>query len=192
MGAHWNTQNTSKYITMCIVMYFDVFCVFQWAPITILPPLPLPPPVLCLLFIFQQCAKKRQSVGENRMVLAIPPLHRRHSLLYSDKPAGGEGFKKKDTKKKKKYKKKEKYKNTNYPGVVLFKVPFFLLQIFFPFSSLQLGVPASCEKNCVPKKRNICSWGSFDHQIGEGTYCPYWSPRGYVFYTFFSASLWVY
>ena len=39
IGAHWNTQNTSKYITMCIVTYFDVFCVFQWAPITILPPL---------------------------------------------------------------------------------------------------------------------------------------------------------
>ena len=38
MGAHWNTQNTSKYITIH-VMYFDVFCVFQWAPITILPPL---------------------------------------------------------------------------------------------------------------------------------------------------------
>ena len=34
MGAHWNTQNTSKY-SVC----FDVFCVFQWAPITILPPL---------------------------------------------------------------------------------------------------------------------------------------------------------
>ena len=33
MGAHWNTQNTSQ----CV--YCDVFCVFQWAPITILPPL---------------------------------------------------------------------------------------------------------------------------------------------------------
>ena len=22
MGVHWNTQNTSKYITICIVMYF--------------------------------------------------------------------------------------------------------------------------------------------------------------------------
>ena len=37
MGAHWNPQNTSKYIT--IHVYFDVFCVLQWAPITILPPL---------------------------------------------------------------------------------------------------------------------------------------------------------
>ena len=34
MGAHWNTQNTSQYIAYC-----DVFCVFQWAPITILPSL---------------------------------------------------------------------------------------------------------------------------------------------------------
>ena len=33
MGAHWNTQNTSKYITIRILMYFDVFCVFQWAPL---------------------------------------------------------------------------------------------------------------------------------------------------------------
>ena len=39
IGAHWNTQNTSKYT--CIVMYFAVFCVFQWVPTTILPPLPL-------------------------------------------------------------------------------------------------------------------------------------------------------
>ena len=30
-------KKTSQYT--CIVMYFDVFCVFQWAPITILPPL---------------------------------------------------------------------------------------------------------------------------------------------------------
>ena len=29
MGVHWNSQNTSKYITIHIVMYFDVFCVFQ-------------------------------------------------------------------------------------------------------------------------------------------------------------------
>ena len=34
MGAHWNAQNQ-------YTMYFDVFCVFQWAPITILPPLGL-------------------------------------------------------------------------------------------------------------------------------------------------------
>ena len=39
MEAHWNTQNTSKHITIRIVMCFDAFCVFQWAPITILPPL---------------------------------------------------------------------------------------------------------------------------------------------------------
>ena len=31
-------KNTSKY-NMCIVMYFAVFYVFQWTPITILPPL---------------------------------------------------------------------------------------------------------------------------------------------------------
>ena len=35
MGSHW--KNALKYITY-IVMYFDVFCVFQWAPITLLPP----------------------------------------------------------------------------------------------------------------------------------------------------------
>ena len=33
MGVHWDAQNTSKYITLH-VMYFDVFCVSQWAPIT--------------------------------------------------------------------------------------------------------------------------------------------------------------
>ena len=41
MGAH---LEYAKYIKIRIVMYFDVFCVFQWAPTTILPPLVIPPP----------------------------------------------------------------------------------------------------------------------------------------------------